>query len=59
MDRDAFDENRFYELLDVLTSICTLIPATTIHLILDTGGFRLDLATDLNLEGFVALQHVD
>ena len=59
MDRDAFDNKHFYELLNILTSICTLIPATTIHLVLDTGGFRLDLAADLNLEGFVALQHVD
>ena len=59
IDRDAFDEKRFCELLNVLTFISRFIPLTTIHLVLDTGGFRLDLATDLNLEGFVALQHVD
>ena len=59
MDRDAFDENRFYELLDILASTRRFIPLTTIHLVLDTGGFRLDLTAYLNLEGFVALQHVD
>lgn len=58
-DRDDFNEQPGYALFDILTSIRTLIPLTTIYLIPDTAGFGLDLAADLNLEGFVTLQHVN
>ena len=55
IDGDAFGKLRQHELLAVLTPIRTLIPTATIYLVLETTGFGFDLATDLDLEGFVAL----
>ena len=56
-------QTRIYVTLDYLFNILTLafafIPATIVHLVPDTAGFRLYPGTDIDLVWFTTLQHID